>query len=81
MVNHQEDFLANHLHLRSMQRLFFVVCLVLGWIFHFPNVLFVVEVCRRVSLLIPNRIGKVKVVPAICEALDLSAKEIVIIED
>ena len=28
-----------------------------------------------------NRIGKVKVVPAICEALDLSAKEIVIIED
>lgn len=28
-----------------------------------------------------NRIGKVKVVPAICKALDLSAKEIVIIED
>lgn len=28
-----------------------------------------------------NRIGKVKVVPAICEALDLSAKDIVIIED
>ena len=28
-----------------------------------------------------NRMGKVKVVPAICEALDLSAKDIVIIED
>ena len=28
-----------------------------------------------------NRIGKVKVVPAICKALDLSAKDIVIIED
>jgi len=28
-----------------------------------------------------NRIGKVKVVPAICQALDLSAKDIVIIED
>ena len=27
-----------------------------------------------------NRIGRVKVVPAICKALDLSAKEIVIIE-
>ncbi len=28
-----------------------------------------------------NRIGKVKVVPAICKALDLSARDIVIIED
>ena len=28
-----------------------------------------------------NRMGKVKVVPAICKALDLSAKDIVIIED
>lgn len=28
-----------------------------------------------------NRIGKVKVVPAICKALDLSAKDIVIIEE
>lgn len=28
-----------------------------------------------------NRIGKVKVVPVICKALDLSAKDIVIIED
>lgn len=28
-----------------------------------------------------NRVGKVKVVPAICNALDLSAKDIVIIED
>lgn len=28
-----------------------------------------------------NRIGRVKVVPAICKALDLSAKDIVIIED
>ena len=28
-----------------------------------------------------SRIGKVKVVPAICKALDLSAKDIVIIED
>ncbi len=28
-----------------------------------------------------NRIGKVKVVPAICKALDLSAKDIVIVED
>lgn len=28
-----------------------------------------------------NRIGKAKVVPAICKALDLSAKDIVIIED
>lgn len=28
-----------------------------------------------------NRIGKVKVIPAICKALDLSAKDIVIIED
>lgn len=28
-----------------------------------------------------NRIGKVKVVPAICKALDLKAKDIVIIED
>ncbi len=28
-----------------------------------------------------NRIGKVKVVPAICKALGLSAKDIVIIED
>ncbi len=28
-----------------------------------------------------NRIGKVKIVPAICKALDFSAKDIVIIED
>lgn len=28
-----------------------------------------------------NRIGKVKVVPAICKALDFSAKDIVIIKD
>lgn len=28
-----------------------------------------------------NRVGKVKVVPAICKILDLSAKDIVIIED
>lgn len=28
-----------------------------------------------------NRVGRVKVVPAICKALGLSAKEIVIIED
>ena len=28
-----------------------------------------------------NRVGKVKVVPAICKALDFSAKDIVIIED
>ena len=28
-----------------------------------------------------NRIGRIKVVPAICKALDLSAKDIVIIED
>ena len=28
-----------------------------------------------------NRVGKVKVVPAICNALDFSAKDIVIIED
>lgn len=28
-----------------------------------------------------NRVGKLKVVPAICKALDLSAKDIVIIED
>lgn len=28
-----------------------------------------------------NRVGKVKVVPAICKALHLSAKDIVIIED
>lgn len=28
-----------------------------------------------------NRIGKVKVVPAICKALGVSAKDIVIIED
>lgn len=28
-----------------------------------------------------SRIGKVKVVPAICKTLDLSAKDIVIIED
>lgn len=28
-----------------------------------------------------NRMGRVKVVPAICKALDLSAKDIVIIED
>lgn len=28
-----------------------------------------------------NRVGRIKVVPAICKALDLSAKDIVIIED
>lgn len=28
-----------------------------------------------------NRVGRVKVVPAICKALDLSAKDIVVIED
>lgn len=28
-----------------------------------------------------NRVGKVKVVPAICKALGVSAKDIVIIED
>lgn len=28
-----------------------------------------------------NRVGKVKVIPAICKALDFSAKDIVIIED
>ena len=28
-----------------------------------------------------KRVGKVKVVPAICQALELSAKDIVIIED
>ena len=28
-----------------------------------------------------NRVGRVKVVPAICKALNLSAKDIVIIED
>lgn len=28
-----------------------------------------------------NRVGKLKVVPAICKVLDLSAKDIVIIED
>lgn len=28
-----------------------------------------------------NRVGRVKVVPAICQALELSAKDIVIIED
>lgn len=28
-----------------------------------------------------NRVGRVKVVPAICQALGLSAKDIVIIED
>ncbi len=28
-----------------------------------------------------NRMGRVKVVPAICKALELSAKDIVIIED
>lgn len=28
-----------------------------------------------------NRVGRVKVVPAICKALELSAKDIVIIED
>lgn len=28
-----------------------------------------------------ERVGKVKVVPAICKALELSAKDIVIIED
>ena len=33
------------------------------------------------SALNGNRVGKVKVVPAICKALDLSAKDIVIIED
>jgi transcriptional regulator with XRE-family HTH domain len=33
------------------------------------------------SALNGNRIGRVKVVPAICQALELSAKDIVIIED
>lgn len=33
------------------------------------------------SALNGSRIGKIKVVPAICKALDLSAKDIVIIED
>lgn len=33
------------------------------------------------SALSGNRVGKVKVVPAICSALELSAKDIVIIED
>lgn len=33
------------------------------------------------SALNGNRVGKVKVVPAICNALELSAKDIVIIED
>lgn len=33
------------------------------------------------SVLNGGRVGKVKVVPAICKALDLSAKDIVIIED
>lgn len=33
------------------------------------------------SALNGNRVGKMKVVPAICKALDLSAKDIVIIED
>ncbi len=28
-----------------------------------------------------NRVGKTKVIPAICKALDFSAKDIVIIED
>lgn len=28
-----------------------------------------------------SRVGRIKVVPAICKALDLSAKDIVIIED
>ena len=28
-----------------------------------------------------NMVGKVKVVPAICKALDLSAKDIVVIDD
>lgn len=28
-----------------------------------------------------NRVGRMKVVPAVCKALDLSAKDIVIIED
>ena len=28
-----------------------------------------------------NRVGKVKVVPAICKALDLTAQDIVVIED
>ncbi len=28
-----------------------------------------------------NRVGRMKVVPAICKALDFSAKDIVIIED
>lgn len=28
-----------------------------------------------------NRMGRVKVVPALCKALELSAKDIVIIED
>lgn len=33
------------------------------------------------SALNGNRLGRVKVVPAICKALELSAKDIVIIED
>lgn len=33
------------------------------------------------SALSGKRVGKVKVVPAICKALELSAKDIVIIED
>ncbi len=33
------------------------------------------------SALNGNKIGRVKVVPAICQALELSAKDIVIIED
>ncbi|MCI8823845.1 MAG: helix-turn-helix transcriptional regulator [Lachnospiraceae bacterium] len=33
------------------------------------------------NVLSGKRIGKVKVVPAICKALELSAKEILIIED
>lgn len=33
------------------------------------------------SALNGNRIGKVKVVPAICKALGMSAKDIVIIDD
>ncbi len=33
------------------------------------------------SALNGNRVGRVKVVPAICQALELSAKDIVIIED
>lgn len=33
------------------------------------------------NVLSGNRVGRVKVVPAICNALDLTAKDIVIIED